>query len=190
MKHISKKNWVEFKNDFYPINSQPSGIYTPILNAMLEQFGIMLEIHNKVHVLRFDLRQYHYTEDNQRITVFNRKLFKWLKRHYQLKNIGYTWVREQERAKQQHYHFVLFLDGNKIKAPHKVVDKIESIWEGMSGSYWRPENNYSNMNKGDKQAISNTVYRISYLAKARGKGYRNEQAKDYSTSRLTLPKVL
>jgi hypothetical protein len=28
------------------------------------------------------------------------------------------------------------------------------------------------------------IYRISYLAKVRGKGYRDPQAKDYGTSRL------
>ena len=28
------------------------------------------------------------------------------------------------------------------------------------------------------------IYRISYLAKTRGKGYRDPQAKDYETSRL------
>jgi hypothetical protein len=29
------------------------------------------------------------------------------------------------------------------------------------------------------------IYRVSYLAKVRGKGYRDKQAKDYEASRLT-----
>ena len=28
------------------------------------------------------------------------------------------------------------------------------------------------------------IYRVSYLAKARGKGYRDKQAKDYGSSKL------
>ena len=31
--------------------------------------------------------------------------------------------------------------------------------------------------------LAKAVYRISYLAKVRGKGYRSQQAKDYGTSR-------
>jgi len=31
--------------------------------------------------------------------------------------------------------------------------------------------------------IGDVIYRISYLAKVRGKGYRSQQAKDYGASR-------
>ena len=31
--------------------------------------------------------------------------------------------------------------------------------------------------------LAKAVYRISYLAKVRGKGYRSQQAKDYGASR-------
>ena len=32
------------------------------------------------------------------------------------------------------------------------------------------------------------IYRVSYLAKVRGKGYRDDQVKDYSGSRLHMSK--
>ena len=35
-----------------------------------------------------------------------------------------------------------------------------------------------------KEEREEVIYRLSYLAKVRGKGYRSAQAKDYSTSRL------
>jgi hypothetical protein len=50
-----------------------------------------------------------------------------------------------------------------ISKPYKYIDK-------------------HNLKKERQEAI----YRISYLAKVRGKGYRDPQAKDYGTSRLKL----
>ena len=41
---------------------------------------------------------------------------------------------------------------------------------------------YIDKNNLDKK-LNEAVYRISYLAKVRGKGYRSEQAKDYGASR-------
>ena len=50
-------------------------------------------------------------------------------RDYEIIKIGYQWVREQERAKKQHYHVVLFLDGNKIQHPKKLNAIIKEMWE-------------------------------------------------------------
>jgi hypothetical protein len=45
----------------------------------------------------------------------------------------------------------------------------------------------------NEQALQAAIYRISYLAKPRGKGYRPPQTKDYGCSRmkakLVKPKV-
>ena len=45
--------------------------------------------------------------------------------------------------------------------------------------YFIDKDNYQEM-RGE------AINRISYLAKTRGKGYRDPQAKDYGTSRLIL----
>ena len=37
--------------------------------------------------------------------------------------------------------------------------------------------------------LGEAIYRISYLAKVRGKGYRSKQAKDYGASRLKFPEL-
>jgi hypothetical protein len=60
-------------------------------------------------------------------------------------------------------------------------------WEGLD-----PSNHHMPFGKNPSYFIDNdevfadAVYRISYLAKTRGKGYRPAQVKDYSTSRLKV----
>lgn len=49
---------------------------------------------------------------------------------------------------------------------------IKEAWEKPTGGYHVPI---------IKQEV---IYRVSYLAKARGKGYRDKQAKDYQCSRM------
>lgn len=39
--------------------------------------------------------------------------------------IGFCWVREQERTKTQHYHFVLFFDGRKIRHSSKINQLVK-----------------------------------------------------------------
>jgi len=97
----------------YRVNSAKSGLYVEILTRIIEQFEIASTKWGHVFVLRFDLHTHSYTKDNKLITDFKKRLFQKLKREYGFKDIGYCWVREQERAKAQHYHFVLFLDGDR-----------------------------------------------------------------------------
>ena len=66
---------------------------------MINQIDAMLSHHSKIHIIRFDLRVYQYIENNEKMTTFNRRLHKWLKRKYNLKRIGFMWSRETETAK-------------------------------------------------------------------------------------------
>ncbi|WP_164837607.1 YagK/YfjJ domain-containing protein [Salinivibrio costicola] len=50
-------------------------------------------------------------------------------------NIGYLWVREHERAKQQHYHCVLFLDGSKVNHFHTIQTTIDDYWAAFEGGH-------------------------------------------------------
>lgn len=144
----------------------------------------MLDHHGKVHVVRFDLRQPTYTPDNKRITTFNRRFFKKLISEYGFSRIGYIWVREKEKAKSQHYHFALFLDGQKVQHGRKIVRLARETWQEMGGSEFTPDNYFYNITRNDKQGIGEVIYRISYFAKARGKGYKSRQSNNYSTSRI------
>ena len=184
MKYISKTNVITMGGKTWWINARKSGVYTGMLKPMIKQIELMMEYHSKIHLIRFDLHQSIYTETNKRISIFNRRLFKWLKRHYKLKRIGYIWCREQEGAQQQHYHYVLIIDGHKVEKANYILNKVIEIWESMSGSCWVPKNCYYNLKYGQYREIQNAIFRVSYLAKARGKGRRPPQTKDYATSKI------
>ena len=168
----------------YRVNSSKSGLYAEILKPMIEQFEIGLEKWRRVFVLRFDLHTHVFTKDNARITAFRKRLFQKLKRYYGFKEIGSCWVREQERAKSQHYHFVLFLDGNLIRHSSIINEMIRAAWDDGTGTYTMPHIKHP-FHFVDREGITQeAMYRVSYLAKPRGKGYRPPQTKDFQCSRM------
>jgi hypothetical protein len=156
---------------------------------MINQVDAMLSYHSKVHIIRFDLRILDFTNTNEIMTVFNRRLHKWLKRKYDLKRIGFIWCRELETAKQQHYHYALMVDGHKINYPYEITNKVKELWRQLDGSEYFPKNCYYNVKRDDYQTIQSAIWRISYLAKARGKGYKPDQTKNYGTSRIRPSKL-
>ncbi|QDP01813.1 inovirus-type Gp2 protein [Thalassotalea sp. PS06] len=188
MTYITKDKALTINGKTWWVNSQKSGLFKPMLVSMIYQLDVMLTHHSKVHVLRFDLRLYKYTDDNKIIEVFLRRLKKWLKRKYELKRVGYAWARELETAKNQHYHFALFLNGHKINYPQELIKKILAIASQIDTSAFIPDNCYYNIKRGDYESIQAAIWRLSYLAKARGKGYKAKQTKNYGTSKL-LPQT-
>lgn len=177
--------YFEYQGEWLKIqSSEVLGVYKEILIKTIEQLDCSIKIHKRVLVLRVDLHLNIYTDDNKRISNFMNNLRGFLKRHYQIDKLGYVWVRELERAKTQHYHLALFLDGNKIQHPKKLNALIKEKW--LPFGHCPVVNNpfyYIDKHNLTKQR-QEAIYRISYLAKIRGKGYRDDQAKDYQTSRL------
>ncbi|WP_285163949.1 YagK/YfjJ domain-containing protein [Shewanella goraebulensis] len=155
----------------------------------ISQLINMLSHYLRVHVIRFDLHQRDFNSDNKRMTIFNRRLFRRLKAAYQIKKIGYCWVREHDTANAQHYHYVLFLDGRLIQYPQKVLDMVNEVWSDMAGTSFTPKNCYYNLSRDNFDLIQAVVYRISYFAKVAGKNHRPPQTNNYSTSRIK-PNVL
>ncbi len=182
MKHVITHNWYWYADKAWRINAKGKGIRTDILRQLLKQLITMFEFHRKVFMLRFDLHVFSYTDTNKDITNFNRRLFKRIKQRYKTPRIGFVWVREQEKAKKQHYHYVLLLDGSKVQHPHTIQEWIREIWGDIDGAFhWA---GYHNINRKDENSIQAACYHASYLAKARGKGYRPPQTKDLGSSRL------
>jgi hypothetical protein len=188
MSYITHDKAITVNGNTWWVNSKGSGLISHSLKVMINQIDAMLSHHSKIHIIRFDLRVYEYTENNAIITVFNRRLHKWLKRKYNLKRIGFMWCRELETAKQQHYHYALIIDGHKVNYPHELTNKVKEIWRQLDGSEYFPKNCYYNVKRNDYDTIQTAIWRISYLAKARGKGYKPEQTKNHSTSRIKLIK--
>lgn len=171
----------------YRVNAKKSGLYAEILTRMIDQFEIAASLWSRVLVLRFDLHQDVYTADNLRISRFVKRLTTKLKRAYGFKKIGFTWVREQEKAKAQHYHFVLFLEGRRVRHSQRLIEIIREAWESPVGGYHVPHVPKPFYFGSRDEIADNVIYRISYLAKVRGKGYRPDQTKDYQTSRIKRP---
>jgi len=184
MAYITHDKAITVNSQTWWVNSQGSGLITHSIKAMIHQIDAMLSYHSKIHIIRFDLRVYEYTENNGLITAFNRRLHKWLKRKYGLKRIGFIWCRELEKAKQQHYHFALMIDGHKVNFPYEVTKKVKELWRQLDGSEYFPDNCYYNVKRNDYESIQDAIWRISYLAKVRGKGYKPDQTKNYGTSRV------
>ena len=159
------------------------GIYFEIINSTIQQLDLALQIHKRILVHRFDLHPAIYTGNNEPLSKFMKRLKQWIYRNYGINSIGYIWAREQERSKQQHYHVAIFLDGNKIQHPKKLNAQIKEMYTpcGYMPTIEKP---FYFIDKDDNKTRLDAIYRLSYLAKIRGKGYRDTQAKDYQTSRL------
>jgi hypothetical protein len=188
MSYITHDKAITVNGNTWWVNSKGSGLITHSIKSMINQVDVMLGHHSKIHIIRFDLRVSEYTENNRIMTVFNRRLHKWLKRKYNLKRVGFMWCRELETAKQQHYHYTLIIDGHKIRYPIEVTAKVKELWQQLDGSAFFPDNCYYNIKRNDYESIQAAIWRISYLAKGRGKGNKPEQTKSYGTSRIkSLP---
>lgn len=186
-KDVTYSGEFEFDGKRYLVNAKKSGLYKNTLKSMLSQYEVAKNKWGRVFVYRFDLHLDSYTSDNKVVTNFRKRLWKRLKNKYGFKDIGFCWVRERERAKAQHYHWVLFLDGNLIKHPKLLFQMIKEAWERQSfGHYHVPvvKSPFYFVDNPDTEIEA--IYRSSYLAKARGKGYRNKQAKDFQCSRMKL----
>ncbi|MBL1320110.1 MAG: inovirus-type Gp2 protein [Methylophaga sp.] len=170
----------------YQINTAKSGLYVEILIRIIDQFEIAVLKWKRVLVLRFDLHTHKFTKDNHSQTAFRKRLFQKLKRVYGFKEIGFCWVREQERSKSQHYHWVLFLDGDLIRHSKRINQLIKDAWERPCGNYHVPTIKRPFYFADSSQVAISAIYRVSYLAKPRGKGYRAKQTKDYQCSRMKL----
>ena len=164
------------------------GVYFEIINSTIQQLDLTLQIHKRILVHRFDLHPAKYTSNNEPLSKFIKRLKQWIYRNYGITNIGYIWVRELERSKQQHYHVAIFLDGSKIQHPKKLNTQIKKMYtpNGYMPVIPKP---YYYINKDDNKTRLDAIYRLSYLAKVRGKGYRDHQAKDYQASRLIEVRV-
>jgi urease gamma subunit len=186
MPYVTKDKAITVNGKTWWVNSAGSGLITHAIKSMINQVDAMLSHHSKIHIIRFDLRVYEYTDSNEIMSVFNDRLKRWLKRNYNLKRVGFIWCRELETAKQQHYHYALIVDGHKVNYPSEINDKVKELWRQLDGSAYFPDNCYYNIKRNDYDSIQAAIWRISYLAKARGKGYKPDQTKNYGTSRITI----
>ncbi len=184
-KRIIKDGWINYKGESLEIcNAQQYGVYEDMIYKFIEQLDKAYSIHKRLLVSRLDYKINLYTENNKIFSNYMKNIIQWLRREYGITHVGYMWVREQEKSKKQHYHLALILDGNKIQNPKRLNQILKEKWLPRGGMFV-PENCYYYIDNGNhKEQRAGAVYRASYLAKSRGKGFRPAQTKDYSCSRL------
>jgi hypothetical protein len=158
------------------------GIYSEIMYRIIEQMRAAFTIHKRLFVQHIVLSVSHFTDNNQEMTKFRKSLIQLLKRKYSTNNTAYSWAREVETAKQQHYHLFVGVDGQKINSMETFKREIGSI---IQRSKYFTKATMAGFHRVDgESSFRNMIYHASYLAKTRGKGYRSPQAKDYGSSRL------
>lgn len=205
MRVISNEPTIELDGLILPVYTSKGDYYVEPLVAIKDQLDAMLSHHSKVFVFRFDIRikenSYYdeegnefstFTDDNQIVTNYLKVFNRWLKRRYKLSRIGYVWCREIEKAKKQHYHLVLMVDGNKINATTSLHNTIKpkikelAIRQGLVEHI--PPNAYmvdnADLKQGDYTLYKDAFYRASYLAKVTGKGIKGERANNFQPSRV------
>ena len=194
-KPTSNRKYITYNNQFthdgviYKVNASKSrkrGLYSEMLHKSIEQLNICQKKWSRVFVLFFNLHHQGYEKrDNRHVSKLFKNLKRRLQRNYNLIEFGYLWAREKEKAKSQHYHCVLFLNGNVIRHSSKLLEIIKSAWSALE-----PDKHHIPTIKNpyyfiDSDSIkADMIYRMSYLCKIKGKGFRDNQIKDYSTSRL------
>lgn len=162
-------------------------IYLSVVHRMIDQLEICQSKWGRVFVVRIELHQKFYTGNNTLLSRFFCNFKKRILKEYGFDDIGYQWAREMETSKAQHYHLAVFLNGYKVKSSWKITNISRDVWEkvkvGNTVPYVKGKVSHD-IRKGDDVAKRKAIEHVSYLAKTRGKGYRDPQAKDYNGSRL------
>ena len=190
-KYTSTSEYITVDKEIWPINSgyckkgYPKPVFTKQMKGIIKQLNVITENYSRVLVVVFDLHLDGFTQTNKIMSQFIKLLSTRIKKEYGFKQIGFSWCRELETAKQQHYHMALFLEGRKIRTPHYLYDKIQDAWWFVGGGFMR-KSAYHMIQRDDWQSKADVIKHISYHAKERGKGYRPLQTKDYGLSRLNL----
>jgi len=184
-KSIFRGGWIDYKGEKIEImNSYEYGVYSEILYSFINQFDLIINRHGRVLVLFIQFHVNYYTDDNKHISNLIKNIKQFLYRKYGVDYVGHQWVREQEKSKKQHYHAALMLDGNLMQHPSNLLNKIQEMWLPR-GHLFRLKNCFYYLGKNNtKETRREVIYRASYMAKIRGKGYRPSQTKDYNSSRL------
>ncbi len=169
----------------YKVNAKGRGIYKRIIKKIIEQLTIARAIHKRLLVIRFDLRSSNFKRGNEEISRFRKCIVQWIERNYQAYSIGTTWAREQKTSEYQHYHFALWIDGDKIRRSDKLKMIIQDKWIEEDPCNHSPHNcDNGTYFIDDDNVFKDVVYRLSYLAKVYTKGHQPKHHNNYSTSRL------
>lgn len=185
-RRIAREATWEYQGTELKINvTKQIGCYVSILKSVKGQMDAMQSHYSRVLIIRLDLHMFDYSGDNKKLSRMMGRLTEWLRKKYSTARVGYVWVRETERAKSQHYHLALMIDGRALQYPVKVIEWVERYWQLRNEPKpFTPKNCYTMVERDKPETYQKAFYRLSYLAKSRGKGYKNVTANNYAVSRI------
>jgi hypothetical protein len=133
----------------------------------------------------------HFTISDSKpyIYQFSAKLIQNLKRHDL--DPMYIWVREQHSSIHPHYHFAVFVNGNKIHHPASVTEIAYNLWSYTLGIEAKGLVNYDTsvmIRRTDihvQEQIDKAIEVLSYLAKDYSKGSIGDGVRNFGMSRLS-----
>ncbi|WP_429182755.1 YagK/YfjJ domain-containing protein [Aeromonas rivipollensis] len=179
--HVTYQSVYIYQGVNYPINTtSASGCYTKPLSEMIRRIKEAVTCYRRVLFVRLDLSMGEGEATSERLSAFLKQAGRYVTREHGTR-LEYVWCREQEKAKRQHYHLAILIDGDKLRHPARLYEELAEIWQRKGGRISIPENGYL---MTDSHNIAEAVYRISYLAKERGKGYRPDGVRDFGYSQI------
>lgn len=151
-----------------------------------------ISTHNKIFVVRMTLTfplSYEVYPSSEHIQLFSKNICEFFSYHrYDPK---YVWVRERKQHNShQHYHFALFLNGNKIQHPYEVTFKANELWQMRLGVNITGLVNYDcsisvrRNEYGYYEQLNTLFYMLQYIAKPNTKVGINDGRRNFACSRF------
>ncbi len=150
------------------------------VERIFQSIHYALDQSKNVLVVRFDLHCVVGTDSNAWISQLRDLLFKRIERDIDSRARTYIkakkhknliWAREQA-SEGPHYHCALILDGQLFNSPKRILTWVKELWGNITSSHGhvpaikRP---YYKLHYSDIQQRQRVIYRLTYLAKRKGK---------------------
>lgn len=167
---IRAKGEFLYDDVLWPVMPEERQQDVKIMNSLFKAVDRTYASCSRFLAIRYDFHQPQYTADNRVITRFHQLLIPALRNEYPKSFARVFWVREQNQAAAQHYHYLLMVDGNCVRHPLKINKLVESCWNiATGGTVWFPKHGYYLIRKNDTEAMAALLLRVSYFAKRHSK---------------------
>lgn len=167
---IRAKGEFLYDDVLWPVMPEERQQDVKIMNSLFKAVDRTYASCSRFLAIRYDFHLPQYTADNRVITRFHQLLIPALRKEYPKSFARVFWVREQNQAPAQHYHYLLMVDGDCVRHPLKINKLVESCWKiATGGTVWFPKHGYYLIRKNDTEAMAALLLRVSYFAKRHSK---------------------
>lgn len=155
-----------YDNVLWPVMPEESQQNITIMNSLFRAIDRTYRCCSRFLAVRYDFHLPQYSPDNGVIADFHKLLIPALRKLYPKSFMRVFWVREQNQAPAQHYHYLLMMDGNAVRHPYKINQLVQCYWKHATGGMvWLPKHGYYLVNRDDTETLTALLLRVSYFAK-------------------------